>query len=316
MRVASVRVAALLSGLLLVSCSDGDQKSCVVETVADLTLLPGLWRPTVEATLDGQKVALLIDTGTDTSIVTPEATDRFRLRPADDNRHLRLAGVGGVDDAPVVVLRHLQLGHGESSNLELPVSSSIHGSADGVPIIGLFGADFMANYDVDVDVPDHHFALRSLHQCGREIAPFDGPYFEVPFRLEATKIRLDIKVNNVPVEAVLDTGAPHTLIDMADARRIGLTHDALAADRVYRAKGDAEDQADVTVHRFDSLEVGAERLNHFRFAVADSYLGDTLLGDDFLAHNRVWISYPRQMLYIQPAANDAIIHQDGAPPAK
>ena len=316
MRVTPVRVAALLSGLCLVSCSDGDQKSCVVETVAEVKLLSGIWRPTVEASLDGQKVAMLVDTGTDTSIVTPQAVDRFNLMPADGNPRMRLGGIGGMDDAPVVVLRHLQLGQGHSSNLDLPVSTSLHGSIDGIPLIGLFGADFMVNYDVDVDVPDHHFALRSLHQCGREIAPFDGPYFEVPFRLEATKIRLDIKVDNVPVEAVLDTGAPHTLIDLADARRIGLTHDALAADRVYRAKGDAMDQADMTVHRFDSLEVGAERFNHFRFAVADTYTGVSLLGDDFFAHNRVWISYPRQMLYIQPAANDAIIHQDGTPAAK
>ena len=316
MRVASVRVAILLSGLCLVSCSDGDQKSCVVETVADVKLLPGAKEPTVEASLDAQKVALLIDTGSFTSIVTPQAAARFNLLPADGNPHMRLDGVGGVDDAPVVTLRRLELGHGHSSNLDLPVSTSLQQTVDGVPLIGVFGGDFMSNYDVDVDLPNHHFALRTLHQCGREIAPFDGPYFEVPFRLEDTKIRLDIKVNNVPVEAVLDTGSTHTLIDLADARRIGLTHESFAADKVYRAKSDASDETDVTVHRFDSLDVGAERFNHFRFSVADTYTGVTLLGDDFFAHNRVWISYPRQMLYIQPAANDAIIHQDGAPPAK
>ncbi len=316
MRVASVRVAILLSGLCLVSCSDGDQKSCSLKTAADLKLLPDAVSPTVEAELNGRKVALLIDTGGATSMVTPSAADSFDLRPAQFDPHADLGGVGGRDEVPIVTLHDLMLGHGHARNLDLPVGSSLRGRVDGLPLIGLFGADYLSAYDVDIDVPKHHFGLYDLQQCGSEIDPIEGSYFEVPFRLEKTAIRLEIKINGVPVQAVLDTGAPQTLIDLADAQRIGLTRGSLAVDKVYRANADAMDQTDMVAHRFDSLEVGAERFKNFRFTVADTYLGDTLLGDDFFAHNRVWISYPRQMLYIQPAANDAIIHQEGTPPAK
>ena len=295
--------------LLLIGCGgEGGPKTCSVNTVVDLPLLP-IWRPAVEAHLNNSKVVLLIDTGAQTSIIAPSAADRFALL-ADPNRPPTLiGGVGGTELAPVVTVHRLELGGGRARDIDLPVASSLKGLIGGVPVFGLFGADFLSNYDVDVDMPGHHLALHVLHRCGARIAPFDQPYFEVPFRLDATAIVVDLKVNGVAVTAVLDTGAPRTLVSLSDARRIGITAKALEADRqVARRVHETFDEVDQRLHRFASLEIGAETMNNFPFTVADIETKYSLLGDDFFHFNRVWISYPLGVLFIQPAVGNKMVH--------
>ena len=59
-----------------------------------------------------------------------------------------------------------------------------------------------------------------------------------------------------------------------------------------------ENQVDTRMHRFGSLEIGDETMRNFPFAVGD--VDATLLGDDFLRLNEVWLSYPLQRLFIHP----------------
>ena len=214
----------------------------------------------------------------------------------------------GTELAPVVTVHRLELGNGHARDLDLPIASSLKGAIGGVPVFGLFGADFLSNYDVDIDMPGHHFALHKLRGCGADIEPFDSVYFAVPFRLEDTAIIVDLKVNGVPVTAELDSGAPLTLVSQADAERIGITRAALEADRrIVRRVHNTFDQVDQRLHRFGSLEIGAETMKNFPFAVADIDSPYTLLGDDFFHFNRVWISYPLGMLFVQPAVDDKMV---------
>ncbi len=302
-------LCCLLASLLLAGCDGGGgPATCRVETVASLPLLP-VWRPAVEARLNGSRVVLLIDTGAQTSIITPAAAEHYALRADPDRPRIPLGGVGGVALVPVVTIHRLELGNGRATDLDLPVASSLKGSIGGVPVFGLFGADFLSNYDVDIDMPDHHVALHRLRACGARIEPFDGVAFEVPFRLEGTAIVIDLKVNGVPVTAQLDSGAPLTLVSRSDAKRIGITRDALEADRrIARSIHGAIDQVDLRLHRFGSLEIGAETMNNFPFAVADIATSYTLLGDDFFHFNRVWISYPLGILFVQPALGNRMVH--------
>ena len=302
------RIACCLAvSLLLAGCAgDGGPTTCSVNTVVDLPLLP-VWRPAVEARLNGTRVVLLLDTGAQISMITPTAAEHYGLVADPDRPPMWIRGVGGTEVAPVVTVHRLELGGGRARDLDLPVASSLKGSIGGLPVFGLFGADFLSNYDVDIDVPKRHLALHTLRGCGARILPFDGA-FEVPFRLEDTAIVVDLKLNGVAVTAVLDTGAPRTLVKRSDAERIGVTREALSADRqVGRRVHDTFEEVDERVHRFRSLEIGAETMNNFPFNVADSEARYTLLGDDFLHFNRVWVSYPLRTLFIQPAVGNKMV---------
>ncbi len=301
-RTLSVLLLAALPTALVAGCAATEPRGCRVETVADLPLLPHSGITAVAATLQNQRVALLIDTGAFVSTVSRDGAQRFDLRPGADAHFINISGIGGVTFAPIVTVHDLGLGHGLAHSLDLPVAGNFPAPIDGLPVVATFGADFLSNYDVDVDLPRQHFALYKAEGCDTAMQPFDPPYLEVPFRVEDEHVVLDIKLNGRPMTAMLDTGASSTVIDRRDALAAGVNLDGLAADPVHHGTGIDSRPVEVHRHRFDSLEVGDERLNNFRLGVADFQGGRTLLGRDFLRVNRVLISYPRRMLFIQPAA--------------
>ncbi len=301
-------LAGLLAGLLLAGC-DGGAPVCRVEKLADLPLLAGRRIPAVEASLDGEKVALFIDTGAALSIITRSAADRFGLSGGAGGASMMLRGIGGTVFAQMATIHRLGLGQGIAREISMPIAGELGGPVEGLPVLGLFGADFLSNYDVDIDVPGHHFAMYALRGCGHAIQPVDEPYFEVPFRLDATKIELDLKLNGVPVTGFLDTGATRTLITPDEARRAGVTRQTLSLDRGGHMVGIDASPLQARLHRFGSLEIGAERMNNFPFVVADADIDEMILGDDFLHFNRVWISYPEQRVFIQPAMRDPMVHR-------
>ncbi len=294
-------LSALLLGALLAGCATGPQ-GCRVDTIADLPLLPHVDMTAVSATLQGQKVALLIDTGAFISAMSRNGVRRFGLRPAANGGFTLIKGIGGVTVAPMVTVRDLSLGRGIARRLDLPVAANFPRPVDGLPLIGLFGNDFLSNYDVDVDLPRQHFALYRATGCDVAMRPFDPPYFEVPFREQGGQIVLDIRLNDRPMTAILDTGASATLIDRRQALAAGVTLDGLDADQVRNAIGADMHLVGARHHRFGSLEVGDERMNNVHFDVGAVGTGRTLLGRDFLRFNRVLISYPRHTLFIQPVA--------------
>ena len=305
-------IVGWLAGLLLLSgCADGGPSSCHISRVADLPLLPNV-RPMVAATLDGKPVAVLIDTGGATSAVSQSAADGFSLPMTD--RSMLIGGIGNMERAPVVVVHSLVLGGGHARDLELPVLQNLPDKVDGLPFLGIFGADFLSNYDVDIDVSGRRFRMYALSDCGPRIAPLDPPSFELPFQIDATKIDIDIQLNGALLHAIFDTGASMSLVTQDDAVRAGVQRADLGKDPFHRHRGDAHNELDMWLHRFGHLVVGAETMNNFRFTVGDPETAQTILGADFMRFNRVWISYPRQTLFIQPNFKNPIVHEIDAPP--
>ena len=299
--------ACLAIVLALGGCGADAPGSCKIETAVDMPLLDSTPLPTVIGHLRGQSVALMLDTGAPDSVATSSAVDRFGLSTDPDNV-IMMTGVGGTVRTKSANIHGLQLGQGHPHDFDLPIAGDLPEQIQHLPVLGLFGADFMSNYDVDFDLPRHHFGMYDLVGCGERVQPVPTPYYEVPFRLDATRITIGVQLNGVPVDAVLDSGSSRTYITEADARRAGVTPDMLAADHVERTRGVDEFPVQGHLHRFASLELGAERLRNFPLLVATSATGSTLLGDDFFRLNRIWISYPRRTLFIQPTLGNPIFH--------
>ena len=293
-------LSALLLGMLLAGCAT--PQGCHVETVADLPLLPHVGITAVKASLEGQDVALIIDTGAFISTVSRNGARHFGLQPSADAGVTFLRGIGGVTAAPTVTVHGLGLGRGIARSVDLPVATDFPRPVDGLPVVGLFGNDFLSNYDVDVDVPRQHFGLYRATGCDAAMQPFDPPYFAVPFSEDKGQVVLRIRLNNRPMAAILDTGASLTLIDRDEALAAGVTLDGLDTDQIRTMDGVDLHRVAVRRHQFGSLEVGDERMNNFHFLVAPVATGRTLLGRDFLRFNRVLISHSRHMVFIQPVA--------------
>ena len=303
-------LSVLLLGALLAGCAaaePAEPKGCQVETVADLPLLPHVNITAVPVTLEGQKIALLIDTGGFISTISRNGAKQLGVRPGGGGyaSFARIQGIGGVTAAPMVTVHGLSLGRSVIQRLRLPILGNFPQPVDGLPVVGSFGDDFLSNYDVDVDLPRQHFGLYRATGCDARMEPFDPPYFEIPFRKENGNIVLNVRLNDRPITAVLDTGPSLTVIDRKQLLAAGVVLDGLNADQIELLAGVDLRPVEMRRHQFGSLEVGDERMSNFRFEVADLAAGKTLLGRDFLRFNHVLISYPRRMLFIQPAVTNA-----------
>ncbi len=280
---------------------------------ADLPALNDRAQPIVRATVDDWPVAFIVNTGGSLSLVTPHAADTLSL-PVDLDHHVLLTGSGGSVFASLVKIDRLDLGSGVARNVNFVGAGAFGGTVDGLPVVGLFGADFLVNYDVEFDLPAHRVGLYREQGCDARFAPpWPGDAYSLPFDLERdTQVQVAIRLNGKPLVVQLDSGAGGTILTLADARAVGVTPQSLQGDRVITTERIDENKVKASIHRFDSLDINPEHDSPFRVAVGDVTV--SLLGANFLRNHRVWISYPHRLLWVQPM-HARWVGDPAAPPA-
>ncbi len=293
--------AALLAAVLPVAACAGQlvPTGCVMHELAVLPVLNDHRQPIIRAAINGVPVAFIVDTGARVSTLFEEAATTLNLPVSFENRHV-LVGTGGAVFARDATVDTLRLDHLVARNVQFVTAGRWQGRIDGLPLAGLFGGDFLAGYDVAFDLPAHRVSLYREQRCGNNLRPWpEGAAYRIPFRLESeTQIDLPIAIDGHPVPAVLDSGAGRTVLDRPAGREGGATDASMAADPTTIGTGIDGNRNPMRLHRFDSLQVGPERFAPALLAVGDT--GVTLLGADYLRGHRVWISYPHQVLYVQP----------------
>ncbi len=291
-----LRLPLLLLALLAGCAVPEGPTGCVMRQVADLPVLNDRGVPIVRAAINDVPVAFIVDTGARASAIGQREAERLQLPVSLDNHYL-VTGIGGSTFAGDVQVRRLSLGNTVARDISFMAVGRFGGSVDGLPVVGLFGADFLVNYNVEFDLPSHRLALYTEQHCGDHIRPWAGSFFEQPFRLtNETEIRFDITVNGRPIDAQLDSGAGATVLDSDDGVAAGATTATTASDRRTVSRGVDGTPVVGHLHRFDSIAIGPEHFGPAVLNVADTG-GHTLLGADFLRHHRVWVSYPHEMIY-------------------
>lgn len=215
-----IMMLAVLAGC----ASDGEGGQCVMREEADLPVLNDRFQPIVRAKVNDQPVAFMVDTGADLSVVTPKAVEALSL-PVDYDHRVVMTGIGGSVLSNLVEIRRLDLGHGSARDVEFVQAGAIGGSVDRLPVVGLFGADFLANYDVEFDLPAHHVALYREQGCDAHFTePWPGDAYTLPFDLERDRqVKVPIRLDGAPLVVQLDSGAGGTILTLDHARTAGAT---------------------------------------------------------------------------------------------
>ncbi len=303
MRRRSAWVVVGLS-LALSGCADdqpGPGATCEMRTVADMPVLNDKGSPIIKASINGTPVAFLIDTGARTSIIFETEAQALGLPIGSEPLHL-LDGVGGSVFSRAVTIRTLSLGTAAIHHVELDtVPGPVTRRIDGLPLVGLFGGDFLVNYDTYFDLPSHLLSLYEEHHCSGNLRPWRvGGFYRLPFALQGdTQINLDIAVNGHTVPIELDSGASTTILDAEAGRAAGAVRATMAQDPQVHATGIDGNDVVAHRHRFDTLDIGPEHFAPVRLEVGDIE-SNSVLGAEFLRGRRVWISYPHAVLYVQP----------------
>ena len=254
--------------------------ACSRQKVAELPIRLVEGYAVVTAGLAGRTVSLLLDTGAQGMLVTPEAAASLTLPAAGVTR---IFGTGGSQEARVVMLPGLRLGGVPMPEQLAPVAPLPVLATVAPPLAGLLGASLLQHFDLELNVPGGLLTLWS----GADCSPPPGTVLPMEVS-RAGEAFVPVRVNGRPLLAELDSGSRATILATDTARRLGLD----APVSANTAPGIDGNRLPVG-HTRARLGLGDERPVDTPVSVAPLQLerGDMLLGLDQLGRRRVWILY-------------------------
>ncbi|GBR25880.1 retroviral-like aspartic protease family protein [Gluconobacter japonicus] len=257
----------------------------------------------VPVQINGQAASMIVDTGSQGSLMTPEGIRTLRL-PQDQNRHTVMQGPNGaprlVPNSRIADLRlgKLALGAGSMPVGSLPGSPMIR-----PPILGLLGADVLDGYDLEFDVPHQQLIfwkiLPSSSDC--QLAPsWKGKWNTVPARVIDGRMMVTFTLDGTHGTALLDSGARSHIISTDFAYRLGLTDELLALDPGGTTAGVDLHERRYHWHHFKRFSMGGTVWENPVLTVAPVHdQTDMLLGSDWFAKHDIWLSYATSQIFVR-----------------
>ena len=296
--------SAFVLFLLLGGCAQEMPGQCKLAHLTDLPLALDRSGLTTPATLNDQPTVMVVDSGSQMTLISRSAADRLHLSLSETGRYVN--GIGGAQTLYYFYAKTFQIGqlHGRHLALE---ASDIGAPNGGRQIDGLFGADFLSNYDIDFDLPDHKIRLfKVLAGCSTPSANLTEPMYIAhmfqPLNELDRRPHVVVTIDGVRLHAVIDSGAHNTAIFRNAARRLGLRLAALTADKHYKATGIGPEAREEVRHIMSPMTIGEITISNMPVGIIDeSSLGDDdmLLGRDFLRRVHVWLAFSSHTLIMQ-----------------
>lgn len=264
----------------------------------------------IVAQVAGRDLSLLVDTGSDGGLLTPEMVHRLRLA-LDPDQQTVVHGTGGTAHAtPNAIVPDLRIG-----GIDFGVMSAPVGILPGQPMItppvgGLLGGDILSRFDLDMDVPNGQLGLWEVHAASLACAQppaWAGWYDTLPLQRQENRFMLNVRINGQPVMALLDSGARSRIVSPHVAARLGVPAQQLETDPGGITSGIDGHEDVYHWHRFSSLQIGHELERNTVMTVAPLREGlEMLLGSDWFATHRVWISYATGQAFVRPALHTPV----------
>ncbi|HWT41376.1 MAG TPA: retropepsin-like aspartic protease [Sphingopyxis sp.] len=274
-----------------------------------LEILPS-GHPVVQVRIDGAAPKrFVIDTAASSTTIMPKLRAEMPelvAKLSDDP----VDGAAGRVDVETTVVKQVDVAGHRFRSPELMLLPP--GPTDLLGVDGILGADIIADFAVELDIPSRRWRMTPKVEAGM----LDGLSAAVPFVLDDMRApRLTIRLNGVEVPAILDTGARGTIINWAAAKAIGVTPDSPGVAKATDIKGATNHAMPSVEAPIDALTIGEAKVEGRKVRVADlpifKVLGFTpeqpavILGIDMFADRRFVIDHPGLRLHISPPAPPA-----------
>ena len=268
---------------------------------------------TVEASINGQPVRLILDTGSEETILYRGAAERLGLKWTSGGQ-ATLYGVGGSTTLGEARLKDFSVAGATIHNFSIPVAGQIHDpSAQGV-----LGARFLLQADMEFDLAHGKVRFLKPKDCSGDQVVYWGRSYAMTPMLEGhdrKAIQVRVLINGRPVRALMDSGADLSTLTSTAAERVG----GKAASPGLMPGQDAEGFAGVRLTSrakiFPSFSFGDETIKNARIEIADMFTADEevpigsmapqavidfpemLLGADFFRSHRIYVAMSQKKVY-------------------
>jgi predicted aspartyl protease len=250
---------------------------------------------------NGSPVTLLLDTGAETTILTPAVAHRIGAQPPRVEFPRQMRGLAGSLGTTEVELRSFMAGKVSIPWRRVRVASVNTPSVFSGPLDGVLGADTLSSFDIDLDFPHHRMVFYAKQSCPGAVPDWSEPYTRIAAGLSLSgHLRFPVQLDGHAIDAFVDTGAQLTVLSTRAALTVGVTATALARDRPTMTRGATAERLSSHAHRFSRMEIGREVVRNPEVIVADIKLSDAdlILGIDFLISRRIWFSYGSQQIFL------------------
>lgn len=300
--------AALFLGITLCATAVQAAPTCELARAVVLPLRDDGGYLSVPVTVNGQDASMIVDTGSEGSLMTPQGVSALHL-PADPEHRTMMQGPNGSPRlVPNIRIQDLRLGTRSAGELPLGMGTMAVGILPGSPMIrppvyGLLGADVLADYDLEFDVPHQRLTLWTVRLnssvCHQPPA-WSGHWTTTPVQRQSGRLMVAFMLDGLKGTALLDSGARSHIVSTDFAHRVGLTDEQLARDPGGLTAGVDLGERQYHWHRFGQLELGGTVWTHPVLTVAPVHdQADMLLGSDWFAHHEIWLSYATKQLFFR-----------------
>ncbi len=278
---------AILVLLLLLSACAGTP-ACPLETVADLPLEMIHSVPVVTAEINGRPASLILDTGSDATVLTRAAARRLGVAEGAETRTVGAAG--GRTPVGAGRLDSLALGTFRATGRRVLLADSPR-----PPLDGVLGIDTLVEFELDLDVPRRRATFYRARRCLDARPGWAGASIRLPVRQQpgSGHLFVPVEVDGERMSGLLDTGASSTALSLQAAEDIRVGRKRLA--RLPAGFSQALNAQGVMRRELQArtLKIGPDTLERPMLSVVDlpPFTGDVLIGEDYLGTRRLWFSF-------------------------
>jgi len=319
--VAALLCLAIVANLAVGSAAAADDPAkCTLQRIASLDADTSHGRLLIKVQIEGRDSWVGVDTGSPVGLINKDVVDELKIP-------MRQARAGALIDAAGKSARHFVMVHKLNLNGMVAEDTPFVVMGENGPGImgedGIFGANFLASYDVELDLAHHKMNLFTQDHCPGNVVYWTQDYTVVPFRLDASlHATFEATLNGKPLRALLDTGASSTVLSAQVARRM-FDFDPVASGATPDGNliAGGGEVMPFYMHRFDSLTLGGVTFKNTEVKVATDHMTriirdeapkdpsampetaatPLIIGLSHLAKLRVYIAYGEEMVYFSAA---------------
>lgn len=276
-------------------------------------------QPLIDSEINGQKVSMLADTGSDRSVILRAAAVRLKLHQME-LRGMMSYGIGGSSAPTYADVDELKLGGFDARNFSMMVVGEGPISDDGPA--GLIGNDLWDRTDDEIDLGRAVIRMIRPSGCvGDQLIGYWGASYSVADLLipptNRTAYLVTVMLDGIPLRAELDTGSMHSFVTRQGFYKLHRPWPLAPSDGKDNAvRGLGRKAVASTLVKFKMFEFDTEKIANPQISVADLFgdnqavqLGsrtkqdvltfpDMILGADFFLSHRVMISNSQRKVYI------------------
>jgi clan AA aspartic protease (TIGR02281 family) len=299
--------------------ADAPAKKCIYVEAATLPVRyvgEGL-QPAVDGTIDGTPATLLVDTGAFDTQLTMNGANRRELNLRMTGRYVQ--GVGGRSRVYSTRLKDFSIGPARSKHrTDLLVIDEINITP---AFDGIAGSPFLLQMDLEVDLRNKQVKMFKPLDCNDdvELNLWKEETVVLPFTRSndsSPNPHFKVLINGKELDAMIDTGAHHSILMLEAAERLGIDVKSAEVKRSGDVVGVGSARAPHWSTTVKTVQIGGETINNAELGIIDAQSdvpADLLLGQDFLRTHRVLFAMSQKKLYLAYLSGEPFSRSLGVP---